>query len=48
MLLWEYYDFFIKSALWMMAGSKYGLGQFVGGVSDERYHASKSPFTSVP
>ncbi|KAK0654763.1 hypothetical protein B0T16DRAFT_318386 [Cercophora newfieldiana] len=41
MLLWEYYDFFIKSTLWLVGGSKYGLGQFVGGISDKRYHASK-------
>lgn len=42
MLLWEYYDFFIKSTLWLVGGSKYGLGQWIGGISDGRYHASKS------
>ncbi|KAK3364607.1 hypothetical protein B0T25DRAFT_620524 [Lasiosphaeria hispida] len=41
MLLWEYYDFFIKSTLWLVGGSKYGLGQWIGGISDGRYHASK-------
>ncbi|KAK3337641.1 hypothetical protein B0T19DRAFT_448055 [Cercophora scortea] len=41
MLLWEYYDAFIKWTLWLVGGSRYGLGQFVGGISDERYHASK-------
>ncbi len=44
MLLWAYYDFFIKSTLWLVGGSKYGLGQWVGGISDERYHASKSQY----
>lgn len=41
MLLWEYYDFFIKSTLWLVGGSKYGMAQWVGGISDGRYHASK-------
>ncbi|KAK3939722.1 hypothetical protein QBC46DRAFT_387095 [Diplogelasinospora grovesii] len=41
MILWEYYDFFIKSTLWLVSGTKHGLGQWVGGISDERYHASK-------
>lgn len=41
MLLWEYYDFFIKSTLWLVGGSKYGLAQRVGGIPDGRYHASK-------
>jgi len=40
MLLWEYYDFFIKSTLWLVGGSKYGMAQWVGGISDGRYHAS--------
>ncbi|KAK3988398.1 hypothetical protein QBC44DRAFT_398070 [Cladorrhinum sp. PSN332] len=55
MLLWHYYDLFIKSTLWLVGGSKYGLGQFVGGISDERYHAiffNKSnlatPYISAP
>ncbi|KAK3695718.1 hypothetical protein B0T22DRAFT_418541 [Podospora appendiculata] len=41
MLLWEYYDAFIKWTLWLVGGSRYGLGQFIGGIPDERYHASK-------
>ncbi|KAK0612524.1 hypothetical protein B0T17DRAFT_543883 [Bombardia bombarda] len=41
MLLWEYYDIFIKSTLWLVSGTKYGLGEWVGGISKERYHASK-------
>ncbi|KAK5654074.1 hypothetical protein OQA88_7754 [Cercophora sp. LCS_1] len=40
-LLWTYYDVFIKSTLWLVGGSKYGLGQFIGGISSNRYHASK-------
>jgi dimethylaniline monooxygenase (N-oxide forming) len=41
-LLWAYYDRFIKYTLWMVSGTKHGLDQWVGGISDERYHASKS------
>ncbi|KAK4641294.1 LOW QUALITY PROTEIN: hypothetical protein QC761_0100770 [Podospora bellae-mahoneyi] len=41
-LLWHYYNIFIKSTLWLVGGSKYGMAQWIGGVSDERYHASKS------
>ncbi|KAM7185608.1 hypothetical protein V8F20_011742 [Naviculisporaceae sp. PSN 640] len=41
MILWQYYDLFIKSTLWLVGGSKYGLAQQVGGISDGRYHASK-------
>ncbi len=48
MLLWEYYDFFIKSTLWLVGGSKYGLGQYVGGISEGRYHASKSASYKTP
>lgn len=47
-LLWEYYDFFIKSTLWLVGGSKYGLGQWIGGISDGRYHASKSKLWNHP
>jgi dimethylaniline monooxygenase (N-oxide forming) len=42
MILWNYYDLFIKSTLWLVSGTKYGLDEWVGGISDERYHASKS------
>lgn len=44
-LLWTYYDRFIKYTLWMVSGTKYGLDQWVGGILDERYHASKSMFS---
>jgi dimethylaniline monooxygenase (N-oxide forming) len=41
-LLWAYYDRFIKYTLWMVSGTKHGLDQWVGGISNQRYHASKS------
>ena len=41
-LLWTYYDRFIKYTLWLVSGTQHGLDQWVGGISDERYHASKS------
>ncbi len=30
MLLWHYYDLFIKSTLWLVSGTQHGLGQWVG------------------
>ncbi|CAP65622.1 uncharacterized protein PODANS_6_11110 [Podospora anserina S mat+] len=55
MLLWHYYDIFIQSTLWLVGGSKYGMAQWIGGISDERYHAiffNKSnkamPYLSAP
>lgn len=50
-LLWAYYDRFIKYTLWMVSGTKHGLDQWVGGISDKRYHAAKSmcsPQSSMP
>jgi dimethylaniline monooxygenase (N-oxide forming) len=41
-ILWEYYDIFIKSTLWLVSGTKHGLDQWIGGISKQRYHASKS------
>jgi dimethylaniline monooxygenase (N-oxide forming) len=41
-LLWTHYDRFIKYTLWMVSGTKHGLDQWVGGISDERYQVSKS------
>ncbi|KAK3372696.1 hypothetical protein B0H63DRAFT_503725 [Podospora didyma] len=50
-----YYDFFIKSTLWLVSGTKHGLGQWIGGISEDRYHAiffNKSnkamPYISAP
>ncbi|KAK4442431.1 hypothetical protein QBC34DRAFT_454911 [Podospora aff. communis PSN243] len=40
-LLWANYDWFCKSTLWLVSGSRHGLGQFVGGISDARYHVKK-------
>ena len=41
LFLWNYYDVLIKTALWLMSGTYHGEDQWVGGISKERYHASK-------
>ena len=41
-LLWTYYDRWLKWSMWLISGSIYGIDQHVGGISDEKYHASKS------
>lgn len=40
-ILWNYYDLFsVKFGVWLGSGTKHGLDQWVGGISDERFHAS--------
>lgn len=34
---WAYYNTFVKSTLWLVGGSKYGIDQWVGGVADDHY-----------
>ncbi|TQS36170.1 hypothetical protein Golomagni_03385 [Golovinomyces magnicellulatus] len=41
-LPWEYYDRFAKYTTWMVSGTKAGLDQWIGEISPERFHASKS------
>ena len=41
MFLWNYYNVVIRTALWLCTGSYHGYDQWVGGISKERYHASK-------
>lgn len=41
LFLWSYYDVVIKTALWLISGTYHGQDQWVGGISKERYHASK-------
>ncbi|KAK4223791.1 hypothetical protein QBC38DRAFT_512162 [Podospora fimiseda] len=51
MLLWYYYDLFIKSTLWLVAGSKYSLGQLIGGISDDLFFNKSNlatPYISSP
>jgi dimethylaniline monooxygenase (N-oxide forming) len=41
-LPWWYYDRFAKYTTWLVSGTKAGLDQWVGEISPERFHASKS------
>jgi len=38
--LWNFYDGFTKTTLFINYGTKYGVDQFVGGIPDERYNAA--------
>lgn len=44
---WAYYDIFAKWTVALVSGTKAGLDQWVGGISPERYHVSKSKHSSV-
>lgn len=44
MLLWDYYHYYIKSLLWLSSGSTMGMDQWVGEISAERHHPSKSEY----
>ncbi|PHH87028.1 hypothetical protein CDD83_9409 [Cordyceps sp. RAO-2017] len=57
MLLWDYYNWYIKALLWVSAGSTMGMDQWIGGVGHERHHPSKiffnksdkiGPYISLP
>lgn len=41
-LLWEYYNLYIKSLLWISSGTTFGMDQWVGEISPARHHPSKS------
>lgn len=41
-LPWWYYDRFAKYTTWLVSGTQAGLDQWVGEISPERFHASKS------
>lgn len=41
-LLWEYYNIYIKVLLWLCSGTTAGMDQWVGEISPERHHPSKS------
>ena len=41
-VLWEYYNFYIKSLLWISSGTTFGMDQWVGEISPARHHPSKS------
>lgn len=41
-ILWEYYNIYIKVLLWLCSGTTAGMDQWVGEISPERHHPSKS------
>lgn len=43
---WAYYDRFTKWSVALITGTEAGLDQWIGGISPERYHASKSELPS--
>ncbi|KAK9772394.1 putative FAD/NAD(P)-binding domain-containing protein [Seiridium cardinale] len=42
---WNYNDSQQKTSMWLMSGTEEGLDQWVGGISKQRYHASKIFYT---
>jgi dimethylaniline monooxygenase (N-oxide forming) len=46
-LLWEYYNLYIKSLLWLSSGTTAGMDQWIGEISPERHHPSKSTYTGL-
>lgn len=42
MILWEYYNYYIKALLWVCSGTTSGMDQWVGEISRARHHPSKS------
>lgn len=42
MILWEYYNYYIKALLWVCSGTTSGMDQWVGEISQARHHPSKS------
>jgi dimethylaniline monooxygenase (N-oxide forming) len=41
MILWEYYNYYIKALLWVCSGTTAGMDQWIGEISPERHHPSK-------
>ncbi|KAH7307991.1 dimethylaniline monooxygenase [Stachybotrys elegans] len=41
MILWEYYNYYIKLLLWFCSGTTAGMDQWIGEISPERHHPSK-------
>lgn len=42
MLLWNYYYWYIRALLWLSSGAQAGMDQWIGEISPERHHPSKS------
>lgn len=47
MLLWEYYQCYVNSLLWISSGTTNGMDQWVGEVGAQRHHVSKSKHGSI-
>ncbi|RGP78924.1 dimethylaniline monooxygenasen-oxide-forming-2 [Fusarium longipes] len=57
MILWEYYNYYIKSLLWICSGTTFGMDQWIGEFSKAHHHPSKiffnksmkvCPYRSLP
>ncbi|KAG8666648.1 hypothetical protein FPOAC2_11764 [Fusarium poae] len=57
MILWDYYNYYIKSLLWICSGTTFGMDQWIGEISKTRHHPSKiffnksmkvCPYLSLP
>ncbi|KAF0636127.1 hypothetical protein FPSE5266_07912 [Fusarium pseudograminearum] len=57
MILWDYYNYYIKSLLWVSSGTTFGMDQWIGEISKARHHPSKiffnksmkvCPYLSLP
>ncbi|GKU08193.1 unnamed protein product, partial [Fusarium langsethiae] len=57
MILWEYYNYYIKALLWICSGTTAGMDQWIGAISPARHHPSKiffnksmkiCPYLSLP
>ncbi|KND87721.1 Dimethylaniline monooxygenase [N-oxide-forming] 2 [Tolypocladium ophioglossoides CBS 100239] len=48
MILWHYYYYYINTILWLSAGTTTGMDQWVGEMSPERHHPSKSKSAPQP
>ncbi|RBR11062.1 uncharacterized protein FIESC28_09207 [Fusarium coffeatum] len=47
MILWDYYNYYIKSLLWICSGTTFGMDQWIGEISKARRHPSKT-FVQTP
>ncbi|KAH7192886.1 dimethylaniline monooxygenase [Fusarium flagelliforme] len=47
MILWDYYNYYIKSLLWICSGTTFGMDQWIGEISKARHHPSKIFFNKL-
>jgi dimethylaniline monooxygenase (N-oxide forming) len=47
MIMWDYYHYYIKGLLWTSSGTTAGMDQWIGEISPERHHPSKSKVFAV-